>query len=105
MRRGTTPTNTFSLDLDLSAATVYISYAQNGKVVLEKTGDDLTFGTSESGDYTITVELSQEDTLAFVPGRAAIQIRYVMPNGTADASNIIGTTFDQIIKDGVIEYV
>ena len=34
-----------------------------------------------------------------------IQILYVFPNGAADASNIIKTTFDRIIKDGVIEYV
>lgn len=108
MRRGTTPTNTFTLDLDLSAATVFITYGQSGKPIIEKTGEDLTFGTTGSGQeqvYTITVELTQEDTLKFRPGGVDIQIRYIMADGTADASNIIKTTFDGIIKDGVIEYV
>lgn len=104
MRRGTTPTNTFTLDLDLSSATVFITYGQGGKPIVEKTGQDLTFGTQEQA-YTITVELTQEDTLKFRPGEVMIQIRYVMPDGTADASNIIKTTLLEIIKDGVIEYV
>lgn len=101
MRRGSTPTNTFTLDVDLSTATVYITYEQNGKTVLEKTGEDLTF-TSDQNGYYIAVTLSQEETLKFSEGKVLIQIRYVFPNGTADASNIIQTTFERIIKDGVI---
>lgn len=98
MRRGSTPTNTFDVDIDLTNATVYVSYEQGGRVVLEKTGEDLTV-TAES----IVLHLTQEETLAFVPGKVNIQIRYVFPNGAADASNIINTTFERIIKDGVIE--
>lgn len=103
MRRGSTPTNVFTVPFDLSQATVYISYEQNKRVVVEKTGEDLTFDHAE--DYTITVNLTQEDTLAFVPGEVLIQIRYVFPTGDADASNIIRTTADRIIKDGVINAV
>ena len=98
MRRGSTPTNTFDVDIDLTNATVFVSYEQGGRVVLEKTGEDLTV-TAES----IVLHLTQEETLAFVPGKVCIQIRYVFPNGAADASNIINTTFERIIKDGVIE--
>lgn len=98
MRRGSTPTNTFTVEIDLTGATLFVSYEQNGRVVLEKTGDDLTV-TAKS----ITLELTQEDTLSFVPGEVLIQIRYVFPNGAADASNIIRTSFERIIKDGVIE--
>lgn len=54
---------------------------------------------------TIVVMLDQEDTLKFKPGEVEIQIRYVLENGIADASNIIKTTVDQVLKDGVIEYV
>lgn len=98
MRRGSTPTNTFTVDIDLTGATVFINYEQNGKVVLEKTGDDLTIS-----ETSIVLSLSQEDTLLFKPGKVLIQVRYVFPDGTADASNIIDTTFERIIKDGVIE--
>lgn len=104
MRRGSTPTNTFTLDIDLSNAKVYVSYEQAGRVVLEKSNDDLIFDAGQS-DYTIKLELSQEDTLKFAPGPVLIQIRYVFPDGSADASNIISTTFERIIKDGKISYV
>lgn len=100
MRRGSTPTNTFNVDIDLRDATVYVTYEQKGQIVLEKTGDDLTV-TEDS----ITLELSQEDTLKFVPGSVLIQIRYVFANGAADASNIIQTSAERIIKDGEISHV
>ena len=98
MRRGSTPTNTFTVDIDLRGATIYVSYEQYSHVVIEKTGSDLTVTAT-----SITLELSQEDTLKFQPGKVLIQIRYVFPNGQADASNIIKTTFERIIHDGVIE--
>lgn len=97
MRRGSTPTNTFTVDIDLTGATVFVSYEQSGRVVVEKTGSDLTITPDE-----ITLDLTQEETLKFRPGEVLIQIRYVFPSGAADASNIIKTTFERIIKDGVI---
>lgn len=100
MRRGSTPTNTFMVDIDLTGATIFVDYEQQGNIILEKTGDDLTV-TTES----ITLDLTQEETLKFRPGDVLIQIRYVFPDGSADASNIIRTTFDRIIKDGVIHAV
>lgn len=100
MKRGTTPTNSFSVDIDLTAATVFVSYEQDGKVIVEKTGADLTITAD-----TIVCELTQEETLRFHAGRVRIQIRYVTATGAADASNIIQTTAEQILKDGVIEYV
>lgn len=103
MRRGTTPTNTFSVPIDLSAATVYITYAQNNRTVIEKTGDELTFDSTDG--YKIIVELSQQDTLAFKAGTVEIQIRAVFETGEALASNIIRTTFDRILKAGEIEHV
>ena len=98
MKRGSTPTNTFTLDIDLRGATVFITYEQDGVIVMEKTGEDLTVGEKQ-----IVLTLTQEETLAFHPGKVLIQIRYIFPNGTADASDIIQTSFDRIIKDGVIE--
>lgn len=97
MRRGSTPTNTFEVDLDLTNATVFVSYEQQGKTVIEKTGNALTISPDK-----IVLQLSQEETLSLKPGDVLIQIRYVFPNGAADASNIIRTTAERIIKDGVI---
>lgn len=100
MRRGSTPTNTFSLDIDLRQATVFVSYEQNGRLVFEKTGEDLTVEEDE-----ISLKLTQEDTLLLKPGEVLIQIRYIFPTGDADASNIIRTTAERVIKDGVISCV
>ena len=96
MRRGTTPTNTFEVDRDLTGATIYITYSQDGKVIFEKTGSDLTVTEDK-----ITCTLSQEDTLALKSGRVEIQIRYIQA-GVADASDIIDTSVGRILKDGVI---
>ena len=98
MRRGSTPVNTFDVDIDLTEATVFVTYEQNGVVVLEKTGEELAISEKK-----IVLTMTQEETLLFRPGKVLIQIRYVLPNGAADASNIISTTFERIIKDGVIE--
>ena len=99
MRRGSTPTNTFTVAIDLTAATIYVTYSQHGRVVFEKTGSDLTVTAT-----TISCTLSQAETLALETGEVCIQIRYVMPDGTADASNIIRTTAEMILKDGEIAY-
>ena len=99
MRRGTTPTNTFTVDVDLTDSTIFVTYQQDGATVIEKTGSDLTV-TSTSVACTLT----QEETLALHPGRVEVQLRYVTPTGAADASNIIQTSAERILKDGVIAY-
>lgn len=98
MFRGTTPTNIFNVDVNLTNADViWITYAQQNKVVIEKNKDDIT-ATAK----TLTVELSQEDTLKLTEREVDIQIRARFPDGTALASNIIKTTANKILKDGVI---
>ncbi len=99
MRRGTTPTHDFTTDVDLSEATkIYITYKQGGKVILEKELSDITVTPTK-----LTVELTQEDTLAFgVSKSVEIQIRALMDTGEAIASNVITTTAQKILKEGVI---
>lgn len=98
MKRGTTPTNTFKTNIDLTGATVFLTYSQRGRVVLEKTGDDLEI-TAEA----IVTRLTQKDTLGFdALQKVSIQIRYVYPDGTAGASNIMTASVGEILKDGEI---
>ena len=98
MRRGTTPTNTFDVDVDLrQASVIYITYSHLGKTVVEKEINDITIE-----ENTLTVELTQEETLAFPKGEIEIQIRAWFPEGLAIASNIIKTTASRILKEGVI---
>lgn len=104
MRRGSTPTNTFKIPFDLSQATVYISYEQNKRVIIEKTNEDMTF-SPDGEKFKIVVKLTQEETLRLTVGEVLVQIRYVFPTGDADASNILRTTAERILKDGVISAV
>jgi hypothetical protein len=99
MYRGTTPINKFIVtDIDLSdAVAVYITYKQNGKTVIEKTMEDIEF---EEG--YLQVRLTQEETLKFKDHVVYIQIRARFFDGSAIASNMIRTSVNNILKDGVI---
>lgn len=73
MRRGTTPTITCTLSTDIDLAKcelIRVIIRQGGHVKLIKEADDVTIQ-----DKTITVRLSQEETFAFYPGTADIQVR------------------------------
>ncbi len=102
MYRGTTPIHIFTTDIDLSeAAAVYITYKQNKHTVVEKTVNDIEF-TSEGQTYTMTVGLTQKETLMFDSNPVAVQIRARFDDGRAIASNIVNASVSQILKDGVI---
>jgi len=98
-RRGSTPTNVFNVNVDLRNATIYITYKQNNKIIVEKTGDDIQVEQNR-----LTTSLTQAETLQFSAGPVRIQIRYVRADGFADASNIIDTRAEEILKDGEISY-
>lgn len=98
MIRGTTPTHTFKTSIDLTGATVFVTYAQGGKTVLEKSGNTLVIS-----EDSIVTRLTQKETLAFQPvKRVSIQIRYVFPDGTAGASNIMNADVADVLKPGEI---
>ena len=99
MRRGTTPINTFKTNIDLTGATVFVTYSQSGRGIFEKSGEALEI----SSDAVVT-QLSQKDTLKLkATQQVNIQIRYVFPDGTAGASNIMTVDVGEILKDGEIE--
>lgn len=97
MKRGSTPHNTFDVDIDLTGATVYITYVQNSKVILEKSGADVAITPEQ-----LSCDLTQEETLRFCTGPVEMQVAYVFPDGTADRSDIIKTTADRILHEGVL---
>lgn len=107
MTRGTTPTHTFTLPDDLKTATlsaVYITYAQRGKTVLEKTLSDVTIN-----DGVIICTLTQADTLKFEVldqhcgcDKVDVQVRLKTSDGVAMASDIMPVPIRDILKDGEI---
>ena len=99
MIRGTTPTHRFNVPVDMTdAEVIYISYRQDDRVLVEKTGSDIAVT-----DRYLEVRLSQRETLLFSDKEnIEIQIRAKFSDGTAIASNIIMLPVGEVIKYGVI---
>lgn len=110
MRRGTTPTHTFTLPFEVpDGAKVRIVYAQNEKIVLEHE----TTACEISG-AVITTRLSDEETLRFDCREhfhdghyqtypVEIQIGIKTPHGDKLWSEIITTDVERCLRaDGVI---
>lgn len=128
--RGTTPYQTFVVPLTSQQIDeIYITYSQNGEIILDKTKSDVEIidiepkienistedseeeiieEQSESTSSQITIHLSQEDTLKFkfFPAAekniAVVQLRILDINGEAYALNPIHKRIYGVLKEGVI---
>jgi len=103
MYQGTTPKLIFKLLdnlLDLSSAVEIW-------VTLKLTPYTKTFDISrcaiDNENKTITIELSQEETLEMPASKVESQIRILLGNGKALATNIVKVDVNRILKGGVIE--
>ncbi len=106
MIRGTTPTHVFSKLPVLSAdiKEIWITYLQGGKPVLTRDKTTVIFDdNTEEETCTATVKLTQEETLQFTSGPASVQIRLLLTDDTAFASDEVALTVKRIIHDGKIE--
>lgn len=86
MRRGTTPTHTFSLPFDMEMISkVRITYFQNEVEVMTKTLEDCTIEGSE-----LSYQLTQEETLLFSETyNIEIQIKVLTAGNEALLSDVI----------------
>jgi len=104
--RGTTPTLTFNVkneNMDLTAvAEVWITFKTKPGVKLKEKTYDINDVVIDAVEKTITLSLSQEDTLYFADNKILVQVRMRMNDDMAFASAIIDTSIGQILKDGVI---
>lgn len=97
MTRGTTPTLTFDLPFETDGITDgYITIAQRGARNL-----DLPISRCTREGKTLTVTLSQEETLSLKTARAEIQLRLKFGE-RAMASKIISADVGAILKEGTI---
>lgn len=101
MYRGTTPVVIFRVKSELD-----LSKMKQIWVTMQNAVNEITFNKSElvvnSEESTITLELSQEDTLSFCSGVVKTQIRFLDENDKAYASNIRNLEMGNILKEGVI---
>lgn len=96
MRRGSTSATTLTVpeSLDLTAAkAVYVTFAQGSKLLTKKTGDP----GMEIEAHVCRVRMTQQETLDFAVGPVEIQLRWLMPDGTAD-----GTEVAKVYNKGVL---
>lgn len=99
MIRGTTPTHIFKIPFSADVLKeIRILYSQNNTIVLEKKTDDC-----EIIDGSITVHLTQEETLKFLSDRDAyIQIRVLLKDGSSLASKVHRVSVGDVLSDEVI---
>ena len=101
--RGTTPSIeiTVQTEIDLTeVAEVWIYLAQQNKPKVEKKRSDVTFNYDNK---TMTVTLSQDDTLALKADVDTLfQIRMLLNDGTALATLASKVTIKNVYKQGVI---
>lgn len=98
--RGTTPTLTFTLPFEADNLDAFwISFKQQNKVEMNKEKDSP--GVSQVTN-TITVTLSQEETLRFGTGKCLVQIRARDKNAKAIASNTMSVEVADVLRSGVI---
>ena len=98
MTRGTTPNQTFIFPMKIDGAdSLYVTYTQNDKTVLEKTIDEAEI----SGD-TVSFTLSQQDTLKFSSShKLYVQVRFTL-DGRAYATKVFTLDVNKILKEGEI---
>lgn len=100
MIRGTTPTHTFELPFDVSLISdLRLSYAQGDEVIITKKMEDVTLS-----EQTVTVRLTQEDTLKFDPtkGILQIQLKVLTTDGDVLSSEIIQENVWQALNNEVL---
>lgn len=101
MRRGTTPTLTFTTPYEAAMIqSGYLTFTQRGAIVLDLPLSDPSI-TIE--DNAIKCTLTQENTLAMTTAAPCeAQIRAILQSGSAVASNIVDIPVCAILKEGEI---
>lgn len=101
MIRGTTPTLIFKTPYTADQIEQgYITFARKGIVFM-----DIPFSDERVyvDDYSVSITFSQNDTLQFNSMAVyAVQLRILLEEGLAVASNILTMPVDSILKNGSI---
>ena len=104
--RGTTPSLTFHVKdetLDLTEiAEIWITFKSKAGVNPKEKTFNIDDVVIDNENHTITLNLTQDDTLDFMVNDILVQLRVRFNNNMAYASSIIETTIGRILKEGVI---
>jgi len=111
MTRATTPTHRFYFDTDPSLyEKILITYAQNYRIVLEKTKDDFVISEIDNPStgqkpFEARYTLTQEETNMFSANReddVQIQVRVKTTAGEVLASTIKNVKVYEVLNDEVL---
>ena len=100
MVQATTPTFILTLPetVDLSQADNVYFTIQQANVTITKTGEDLSVD-----GQTVSVYMTQDETLQFVPSTARLQLNWTYANGARACSNIVSIDVGQnLLKEVVV---
>ena len=107
MIRGTTPDYILTLsNYDLSDKRVYVTISQRGRQIT-RTNEDLEIAVDASEQTTVSTiafALTQLETLGFIEGSAAIQVKAIDSDGHVDGTNITAIQIDRALLERVIAY-
>ena len=99
--RYTTPTISFEVDLDLTNAKLWLSLEQGA---IELTKEIETF-TVDDGKTSFDLTLSQEESAMFeAKPPIDVQLNYIFPDGSRDATEILRLSSYRNLLDEVKEY-
>ena len=99
MFRGSTPTHVFTLSIPVEEIqALRLTYVQDGKTVMDKTEADVKMSGA-----TITLRLTQEETLAFgATTPVSIQLKVLTTGGAVLPSQIFRVHVDEIRNKEVL---
>lgn len=100
MTRGTTPSYVITIKgMDsLDGMSIEVDIKQ-GSALIKFDKDEVVID-----EDTISISLTQEQTLTLSTGTAKLQVRGITQSGIAWASNIVTIPVNPILRAGVIEY-
>ena len=100
MRRATTPTHEYELDIDTSIISqIRITYSQDGNIILTKNENDVEFVGNVA-----KVRLDQEETNLFKADKIVeIQVRVLTLGNDAPASDIMRVPCERVLDDEVLK--
>ena len=98
--RGTTPSITVTVPIDLTGYTCYLSIGRKPKAPY-LTADNSQMVATYGETSTLTFTLTQEQTLACKAGKALVQLR-IIDGDAALASTMAEVEIFDVVKDGVI---
>lgn len=108
MIRFTTPSQEFVFHEDprVNFNRIVVSYAQRGKIIVEKEKNDLIFTETKECDETVYVasfKMTQEETGKFTPDvPLVIQVRVLTEDGDSLASDKFEIPVDNVLKKEVL---